>query len=116
MCCTKVSFLLFYHRLLIPKGTRFTRIWWAIWLCFWYNVLYAISLVITVATECVGKADKVAKGEQCVNEYAVLTGASVINVSSDLMILLIPIVSIWGLQMTAMRKWKLSIVFCFGSL
>ena len=116
MCCTKISFLLFYQRLLIPKGTRYTRIWWAIWLCFWYNILYAISLVITVITSCVGKADKVARGAQCVNEYAVLTGASVINASSDLMILAIPIASIWGLQMPAGKKWRLSAVFFFGTL
>ena len=116
MCFTKISFLLFYHRLLIPKGTHYTPIWWAIWACFWYNVLYAVALVIAVATSCVGKADRVARGQQCVNEYAVLTGASVINVSSDLIILIIPIVSIWGLQMSAERKWKLSIVFFFGSL
>ncbi|KAL6717346.1 hypothetical protein ACLMJK_005261 [Lecanora helva] len=116
MCLTKVSFLLFYQRLLIPKGTRFTVIWWAIWLCFWYNVLYAISLIITVTTECVGKADKVAKGQQCVNEYAVLTCASVINVSSDLMILVIPIVSVWGLQMPAGKKLKLSAIFFVGAL
>ena len=83
---------------------------------FWYNILYAIALVITVITSCVGKADKVAKGQQCVNEYMVLTFASVINVSSDLMILIIPLASIWGLQMPSGRKWKLSSVFFFGSL
>ena len=116
MCCTKVSFLLFYQRLFLPKGVRYTPIWWSIWLCFWYNVLYAISLVITVSTECVGKEDKVAKGQQCVNEYAVLTCASVINASSDLMIFIIPVVSIWGLHMPTERKWKLSAVFFVGFL
>ena len=116
MCCTKISFLLFYQRLLIPKGTRYTPVWWAIWLCFWYNVLYAVALVVTVVTSCVGKADKVAAGKQCVNEYAVLTCASVINVSSDLIIFAIPITSIWGLQMPKGKKWRLSAIFFFGFL
>ncbi|KAL8804121.1 MAG: hypothetical protein Q9182_002754 [Xanthomendoza sp. 2 TL-2023] len=116
MCCTKVSFLLFYQRLLIPVGTRWTPIWWAIWLCFWYNVLYAVALVITVSTACVGKEAIVAAGGQCVNEYAVLICASVINVSSDIMILVIPIVGIWGLHMPAAKKRRLSAVFVIGGL
>ena len=116
MCCTKISFLLFYQRLLVPAGTRWTLIWWSIWICFWYNVLYAVALVITVSTECVGKAAIVAKGGQCVNEYAVLICASVINVSSDIMILVIPIVGIWGLQMPKEKKRRLSAVFIVGGL
>ncbi|KAL8676919.1 MAG: hypothetical protein Q9224_007240, partial [Gallowayella concinna] len=116
MCCTKVSFLLFYQRLLIPVGTRWTPIWSAIWFCFWYNVLYAIALVITVSTACVGKEAIVAAGGQCINEYAVLICASVINVSSDIMILVIPIVGIWGLHMPAEKKRRLSAVFVIGGL
>ncbi|KAL8735402.1 MAG: hypothetical protein Q9166_000947 [cf. Caloplaca sp. 2 TL-2023] len=116
MCCTKVSFLLFYQRLLIPAGTRWTPIWWSIWLCFWYNVLYAVALVITVSTECIGKEAIVAAGGQCVNEYAVLICASVINVSSDIMILVIPLVGIWGLHMPKEKKRKLSAVFTVGGL
>ncbi|KAL9599318.1 MAG: hypothetical protein Q9219_003945 [cf. Caloplaca sp. 3 TL-2023] len=116
MCCTKVSFLLFYQRLLIPVGTRWTPLWWSIWIVFWYNVLYAVSLVITVTTACVGKEAIVAKGGQCVNEYAVLICASVINVSSDIMILVIPIVGIWGLHMPTDKKRRLSAVFVVGGL
>ena len=116
MCLTKVSFLLFYQRLLIPKGVRWTAVWWAIWLCFWYNVLYALSLIITIQTECVGKAEKVAKSLPCINEFAVLTSASTINASSDLIIFLIPLLSIWGLHTSAARRWKLSAVFIIGFL
>lgn len=57
-----------------------------------------------------------AKGENCVNEYAVVVCASVINVVSDLMILVIPIAAIWGLHMNKRRKIKLSAVFAVGLL
>lgn len=116
MCFTKISFLLFYQRIFIPAGSRRIPIWWTIWLCFWVNVLYAIALIITVSTQCIGKEAIVAAGGQCVNEYAVLICASVINVSSDLMILVIPIVCIWGLHMPAEKKRKLSAVFIIGGL
>ena len=57
-----------------------------------------------------------AKGENCVNQYAVVVCASVINVVSDLMILVIPIAAIRGLHMNKRRKIKLSAVFAVGLL
>ncbi|MCJ1460422.1 hypothetical protein MMC28_010804 [Mycoblastus sanguinarius] len=116
MFFTKASIVLFYQRLFVPSGTRGTSIWWSIWFVFWWNVLYAIALVLAVAFECVGKGALVAEGKQCVDEYAVLICASVINVTTDLMILVIPIVAIWGLHMPAAKKWRLSAVFAVGTL
>ena len=116
MCCTKISFLLFYQRLLVPIGSRWTILWWSIWVTFWFNNLYAAALVITVATECVGKADIVAAGGRCIDEYAMLIFASVVNAISDVMILVIPIVGIWGLQMPMAQKRRLSAVFFIGGL
>lgn len=116
MFFTKASILLFYQRLFVPPGIRWTRIWWSIWFVFWWNCLYAIALVLAVAFECVNKGAIVAEGKQCVDEYAVLICASVINVTTDLLILIIPIVAIWGLHMPAEKKWRLSAVFAVGSL
>ena len=72
--------------------------------------------MLTVATECVGKGAKVAKGENCLDEYAILVCASVINVVTDLMVLVIPIFAIWGLHMPKEKKLKLSAIFAVGSL
>ena len=72
--------------------------------------------MITVATECVGKADIVAAGGRCIDEYAMLIFASVVNAISDVMILVIPIVGIWGLQMPMAQKRRLSAVFFIGGL
>lgn len=116
MFFTKASILLFYHRLFVPSGTRWTKIWWSIWFVFWWNLLYAIALVLAVAFECVGKEALVAEGKACVDEYAVLICASVINVTTDLMILVIPIVAIWGLHMRSGKKWRVSAIFAVGTL
>ena len=116
MFFTKTSIVLLYHRLFVPPGSTRTAIFWSIWFVFWWNLLYAVALIVTITTECVGKADKVARGEECVNQYAVLICASVINVVSDLMILVIPIVAIWGLHMARQQKIRLSAVFAVGSL
>ncbi|KAL8679415.1 MAG: hypothetical protein Q9224_001588 [Gallowayella concinna] len=116
MFFTKASILLLYRRLFIVDPSLRGGIWWAIWSVFWYNLLYALALVLTVATECVGKPAEVVERGACVNQYAVLICASVINVISDLMILLIPIAAIWDLQMPRAKKIRLSFLFAFGSL
>lgn len=115
MFFTKASIILLYQRLFIPPGTHRTRTWWSIWLTFWWNLLYAIALVLAVAFECVGKDALVAQGKQCVDEYAVLISASVINVTTDLLILIVPIAAIWGLHMPTEKKWRLSTVFAVGT-
>jgi hypothetical protein len=116
MFFTKASIILFYHRLFVPAESPRPLIFWPIWGIFWWNLLYAVALVVTVATECVGKADIVAHGGQCVDEYAVLICASVINVVSDLVILIIPITVIWNLHMSLEKKVRLSALFAVGTL
>ncbi|KAL9125699.1 MAG: hypothetical protein Q9217_005144 [Psora testacea] len=116
MFFTKVAIVLLYHRLFIPPGSPKSGIFWGIWFVFWWNLLYAIALILTVTTQCVGKADRVARGKECLNQYAILISASVINVVSDLMILVIPIAAIMGLHMTTQQKIRVSAVFGVGSL
>jgi len=114
MFFTKASIVLLYQRIFITTQSRKTVIWWAIWFVFWWNLLYTVAVILTVTTECVGKEDKVAKGEQCIDQSAFVISATVINVVSDLMILIIPIVAIWGLQMAKRPKLRLSAVFAVG--
>lgn len=116
MFFTKASIILFYHRLFVPAESPRTTIFWPIWFIFWWNLLYAVALVVTVATECVGKADIVAHGGQCLDEYAVLICASVINVVSDLVILIIPITAIWNIHMSTEKKVRLSAMFAIAIL
>ena len=116
MCFTKTSIILLYQRLFIPPGTRGTKIWWSIWFTFWGNLLYAVAFVLTVAFECVGKDALVAAGKQCVDDFALLVCASVINITTDSMILFIPIAAVWRLQMPRGKKWRLSALFGIGTL
>lgn len=116
MFFTKVSIVLLYHRIFITPGSKKTGILWAIWFVFWWNLLYALALVLAVSLECVGKEAKVARNEECVNTYAVLIGASVINLVSDLMILIIPITAILRLHMAPKDKLRVSAVFAVGAL
>lgn len=51
---------------------------------------------------------------QCVNTFLVLVTASVINVLSDIVMLLIPMYAVWDLHMPTKRKLSLSVVFGVG--
>lgn len=112
---TKASVVLLYYRIFIPDSSRRTGVWWAIWFVFWWNLLYTVALVLAVTTNCVRKGAKLAaKGQECVKQPVVVLGATVINVVSDLMILIIPIVAIWGLQMGKKKKLRVLAVFAVG--
>ncbi|KAL9582108.1 MAG: hypothetical protein Q9212_003489 [Teloschistes hypoglaucus] len=116
MFFTKTAILLLFHRIFVPAGSPRTRVWWAIWVVFWWNLLYAVALILSVALQCVGKDAVVAAGKECVDEFAVVMCASVINITTDVALLLIPIFAVWGLHLPSRKKWKLSAVFAVGFL
>ena len=64
--------------------------------------------------QCVGRPH--APGQSCINSYAVLVTASVINVVTDLAILAIPLAAVSKLQMSAQKKQRLAILFTVGAL
>ena len=104
MLFTKASIVLLYQRIFILDKSPKAGIWWAFWFVFWWNLLYTVALILVFTTECVGKADRVAKGEECLDQSAIIMSATVINVVTDLMILVIPMVVIWGLRMNKKPK------------
>ncbi|KAL8765397.1 MAG: hypothetical protein Q9194_006579 [Teloschistes cf. exilis] len=68
MFFTKTAILLLFHRIFVPAGSPRTRVWWAIWVVFWWNLLYAVALILSVALQCVGKDALVAAGKECVDD------------------------------------------------
>ena len=53
---------------------------------------------------------------KCINESAAQLASGVFNTVSDFAILIIPIISVWGLQLPAKQKWGLTAVFGTGLL
>lgn len=112
MFFAKLSILLLYIRLFFPKGVTRSSLWWVIQVVVWLNFLYTISLILAIALQCVPSHKPY--GTSCVNQYAVLLSASTINIISDVLVLLIPMVSLWRLQMSRKRKWAVWALFAFG--
>lgn len=110
----KLSILLLYLRIFFPKRTQKTPMWWWIWAVIWFNLLYTIALVLVVTLQCAPYG--LPFGSTCLNEYAVLISASVINVLSDIAVLLVPLEGVWKLQMARNQKAGLIIIFSLGAL
>lgn len=112
MFFTKLSILLLFLRIFVPPQSRKTTIFYAIWFVIWFNFFYCVALVLTVLLQCVGKKEKT----NCIDTFFLLVTASTINVLSDLVMLVIPLNSVWKLHMSRKQKYGLSIVFAVGTL
>lgn len=110
----RLSILLLYIRIFFPLGTERTTTWWVIWLTILVNLLYTISLILVTTLQCVPKG--LPFGSTCVNQFLVFILASVINIITDLAVLLIPVARIWKLQMSRQRKYAICALFAFGAL
>lgn len=112
MFFAKLSILLLYIRLFFPKGVTRSSLWWVIHVVVWLNLLYTVGLILAIALQCVPYHKPY--GTTCINQYMVLISASIINIISDVLVLVIPMVSLWRLQMSRKRKWAVWALFAFG--
>ncbi|KAI0204017.1 hypothetical protein F4808DRAFT_414507 [Astrocystis sublimbata] len=110
----RLSILLFYIRIFFPIGAAKSVLWWIIQAVVWLNALYSIALILVLNLQCVPY--HLPWGSSCVNQYLVLVLASVINIITDIAVLVIPIASIIKLRTTKRRKWAIWALFAFGTL
>jgi hypothetical protein len=110
----RLSILLLYIRIFFPIGSFRTVFWWVIQGVIWLNLLYTVSLILVLTLQCVPYHKP--WGSSCVNQWLVLVNASVINIISDIAVLVIPIASIIKLKTTRKKKWAIWALFGFGAL
>ncbi|KAH8770813.1 hypothetical protein F5883DRAFT_642774 [Diaporthe sp. PMI_573] len=114
MFFAKLSILLLYVRLFFPKGVSRSALWWIIQVVVWLNFLYTLGLILAIALQCVPQNRPY--GSSCVDQYMVLISASIINIISDILVLVIPMASLWRLNMSRRRKLAVWALFAFGTL
>ena len=81
-----------------------------------FNLLYCIALVLVILLQCSGQPPAVVKAGKCIDDYLVLVTASIINVLTDLAILVIPLLAVWRLKLPRKRKVGLLVLFAVGGL
>ncbi|KAI0470596.1 hypothetical protein GGR56DRAFT_136354 [Xylariaceae sp. FL0804] len=112
----KSAIILEWVRIFVP-GQR-NAFWWA---CYSTLVAYGLFCVIVIIFELLSCHpferiwNPLVEGS-CVDTVAIAVGVSVVNLTFDVVILLLPQRIIWGLQMRTRSKAALSIVFAVGIL
>ncbi|KAE8157854.1 hypothetical protein BDV40DRAFT_304749 [Aspergillus tamarii] len=112
---TKLSILLLFLRVFAPSFKGITYL--LIQLLIWLNFLFYFADTILKIFECTPRSkiwDEHVPGH-CININGPILAASIFNVVSDFLILLLPIVCVWRLQMTFKKKICTSAVFVAGS-
>ncbi|KAI0179267.1 hypothetical protein GGR52DRAFT_589026, partial [Hypoxylon sp. FL1284] len=109
----KAAIILEWLRIFSPPGTR-DVFFWACHIILWANVLFYLQCFVSLNIYC--KSDSIDNDGHCVGPNTLYLAVSIINLGSDVAILLLPQVKIWSLNMTRQRKWGVSSVFLIGLL
>ncbi|MCJ1358338.1 MAG: hypothetical protein MMC33_008337 [Icmadophila ericetorum] len=109
---TKLSILYFYTRIFPARQFRVITIICSALVISWYIVL--VFLVCFGCRPIQFYWDKSIRGGYCVNENDLSYGTTAANVVMDLIVLLLPIPSLWALHMPAGRRISLVFLFLLG--
>ena len=110
----KLAILLQLLGIFVPS--RRGTIYHAVIVLIWFNVLSHVASIFAAIFQCapVQKAWNPTVQGNCINVTALVINTAAINVFSDFSILLLPMISIWQLQMPVRRKGKVSAIFSLG--
>ena len=113
---TKLSILLQFERIFAPSKAG--KAYWSIRAVIWFNALYYLSCTISTVFLChpLSHAWQPWNKGHCGNVRALIVISSLINVASDILIIVIPVVCISNLQMRTSRKVGVGAVFVVGVL
>ncbi|KAH9897411.1 hypothetical protein F4778DRAFT_743489 [Xylariomycetidae sp. FL2044] len=118
ICCIKVSILREWSRIFVPRPARNT-FWWICHILLALNVCYYVAGTFLANLQCTPREfiwDKTRAGGHCIeSKYADVT-AGIVNLVSDVLILLLPQKVIWKLQMPLKQKLGVSVIFAMGIL
>jgi len=109
----KVAILLLFLRLFEPHKTGRKRLRFWLWFMIFFNSLSGAIYVLLIQLQCVGRRE--APNGSCVNERLLLLTASLINVITEIALLVVPIVVIRGLHIPMLKKIGIVGVLSFGT-
>lgn len=79
-----------------------------------FNVVYCVVLILLVQLQCIRRAVPPPNGS-CLNQQVLLISASTINVMTEIAILAVAVVAVWGLRMPTSRKIAIVALLSFGA-
>jgi hypothetical protein len=113
LALAKASLLAFYYRMSQLRWLRIISVFIGAII-----VAYSLALIFALVFACTPiKAawDVTIPASRCINRPAVYVLLAVLNIATDVMLLIIPIPMVWKLQMPLVQKIGVVIVFIIGS-
>lgn len=115
----KLAILLDWLRIFVPRGQK-NRLYWTLQVLIWSNVIYYVSGSFLEIFRCWPRQkiwDPLFEGGSCPIDIAANNFAStLINLASDIAILLLPQWVIWKLQISKAKRMGISLLFVIGIL
>ncbi|KAL4985353.1 ribosomal protein L36e-domain-containing protein [Aspergillus falconensis] len=111
---TKLSIFLLYLRVFASARRGMTHL--SIHLLIWFNLAFYLANFFLKIFQCVPRA-KIWNSNtpgHCININIPILVTAAINVVSDLLMLCLPIICVWRLQMSIRRKLGISAIFAAG--
>ncbi|KAH8890387.1 hypothetical protein GQ53DRAFT_588381, partial [Thozetella sp. PMI_491] len=113
--CIKLAIILEWLHIFVPAGLR-GAFFWICWVVLVINTLYYIANIMAINLACVPYRaiwDITIEG-RCIDTKPVYLSAAAINMFSDLVLFAIVQRVIWGLRLSLMTKFGVSLIFAAG--
>ncbi|KAK3985356.1 hypothetical protein QBC44DRAFT_299469 [Cladorrhinum sp. PSN332] len=118
MMCIKAAILIEWINIFSPNGMR-DKFWWACSITLFLNTLFYIAVIAAENYSCTPHVkiwDKLGTPGTCrVDGVGLMVAGSTFDVFSNLVILVLPQVSIWRLRLSVAKRIGVSIVFAMGA-
>jgi hypothetical protein len=115
--CVKTAVTLQYLRMFAPNRTINPFVFYGSWLIMTAcAVFYTLTTLLTVFV-CTPREkiwNKLYPGGHCMNYRAIIVSTSFFNIVSDAFILLLPVRTVWKLQIPTKKKIAISLLFGTG--
>ena len=117
MTLIKLSILLFYKRIFVsPKFVLTIKIMCTVVLA-WFITFFFATLLQTIPISNNWNVSGISQSSTThINVYAMYTTTATLEITLDVVTLVLPLFVIWRLQMRPVQKWQVSGIFLLGSL
>jgi hypothetical protein len=116
MATLKVGIILQVIRAFMPPGTR-KKAYWVGHVVLWINILYYFAMVVVELKACTPRAtewDPTIQGGSCIHASEVRFILTIVNVATDIVIIVFPQRVIWSLHLPIKQKLAISVLFLVG--
>ena len=114
----KAAILLEWLRIFVPHNAH-NAFFWASWVTIVANTMFYVAGIFAENFSCRPYNsiwDKTVPGSQCIDVKALFLSSAVLDLASDIAVLILPQMIIWSLQMSTQKKLGVSVLFTMGIL